>query len=58
MALMVVLHNWPLKLSAGLSAESISFIANLITFNLFTFMRTHNQNGPGKNGPAGISLAD
>ena len=48
MALMVVLHNWTLKLSAGLSAESILLIATLITFNLFTFMCTHTQNDPGK----------
>ena len=50
MALMVVLCNWPLKLSAGLSAESISLIAkhNIITFNLFTFMCTQTQNGQGK----------
>ena len=57
MALMAVLHNWPLKLSAGLSAESISLIATLITFN-FSHSYTHTQNGQGKKRPAGISLAD
>ena len=57
MALMFVLHKRLLKFSASLSAESISLIATLITFNLFTLMRmrthihthTHTHtNGPGK----------
>ena len=57
MALMVVLHNCPLKLSARLSAESILLIATLKTFTFFTFIHTHPK-WPGKNGPVGISLAD